>query len=65
MEDPVVAADGMTYERHAITRWLDAGNTVSPVTNAVLDHTMLSTNQYLRSCIREWQAKQVAKLERG
>ena len=55
MGDPVVAADGMTYERAAITRWLNAGNTDSPVTAAALDHTMLCANQYLRSCIREWR----------
>ena len=61
MEDPVVAADGMTYERSSITHWINAGNTVSPVTNAALDHNMLSTNQYLRSCIREWKEKHNTK----
>jgi hypothetical protein len=34
--DPVICADGHSYERDAITRWLAAHNT-SPKTNARLE----------------------------
>ena len=34
--DPVVAADGHTYERSAILRWFQLGRSRSPVTNALL-----------------------------
>ncbi len=38
MQDPVVAADGYTYERHAIEQWLGAHRT-SPMTNERMEHT--------------------------
>ena len=36
MLDPVVAADGHSYERTAIQKWFDTGNTKSPMTSEVL-----------------------------
>lgn len=54
MEDPVVCADGFTYENSAITDWLATHDT-SPMTNAVLDHKHLTRNNVLRSAIREYQ----------
>ena len=40
MEDPVVTADGHTYERKAITAWLAKSNT-SPMTGVTLETTSL------------------------
>ena len=37
MEDPVVIADGKTYERAAIEQWLARSN-LSPMTGGQLDH---------------------------
>ena len=52
MHDPVVTADGMTYERDAITRWLQSSLN-SPLTGQKLDHTRLTPNVALRGMIRE------------
>jgi hypothetical protein len=53
MEDPVVTADGQTYERHAITAWFQTHCT-SPLTGDRLEHTRLTPNVMARSLIREW-----------
>lgn len=50
MEDPVIAADGHTYERAAIQAWLAAHRT-SPVTNAPLSDNKLIPNYTLKSWI--------------
>ena len=41
MRDPVLAADGQSYERTAIEAWLAAGRDASPVTGAPLAHSNL------------------------
>jgi hypothetical protein len=51
MRDPVVAADGHTYERAAIQRWFKGHNT-SPVTNVPVPHKHLNPNIALRAIIR-------------
>lgn len=48
--DPVICADGHTYERAAITRWLTTSPT-SPVTNARLANTVLIPNHVLRAAL--------------
>lgn len=53
-EDPVVAADGFTYERSAIIQWI-RGSTNSPMTNMPLDHLSLTPSHALRSAIVEWK----------
>ena len=53
MQDPVIAADGHTYERAAITQWLVHHNT-SPKTNAVLPNRTLIPIHGLKSRIRDW-----------
>ncbi|KAJ7547340.1 hypothetical protein O6H91_08G081300 [Diphasiastrum complanatum] len=53
MEDPVIAADGYTYEHAAIQQWLQEHDT-SPLMNLPLDHRILTPNHSLRSAIREW-----------
>ena len=56
MIDPVVSADGYTYERGAIEQWLSSGHDTSPVTKLRLAHTQLTPNHTLRSAGREWLA---------
>ena len=46
--DPVLAEDGHTYERAAITRWFSTGNTRSPVTNEELEGKKLISNHVLK-----------------
>eukprot|EP00877_Chromochloris_zofingiensis_P008840 jgi/Chrzof1/4209/Cz14g03060.t1 len=57
MQDPVVAADGFTYEKEAITQWLGMGRHKSPMTNKRM-LTQLLPNHSLRSSIMEWQQQQ-------
>jgi len=57
MTDPVIAADGHTYERGAIKRWLTTHNT-SPTTNLKLLHRHVIPNHSLRSAIREFESKE-------
>ena len=52
MCDPVVCADGNSYERSQITAWLKRKKT-SPVTGAALKHTFLLPNHCLRNTISE------------
>jgi hypothetical protein len=54
MEDPVVAADGHSYEREAIETWFRGHNT-SPMTNQVIPLTLLP-NVTLRKVIVAWSA---------
>lgn len=50
MRDPVIAADGFTYERSAIEDWLSRKGT-SPMTNEPLEHLFLIPNRALRNTI--------------
>ena len=52
-QDPVVAADGYSYERRSITEWL-ARNDTSPMTNDELTHKRLTPNRNLKSSIETW-----------
>jgi WD40 repeat protein len=52
MKDPVVAADGFTYERQAITNWFSQGRRTSPATNLPLPNTLLVPNKHLRTLIQ-------------
>ena len=54
MVEPVVAADGQSYERTAIERWL-ATKSTSPLTGGELERSILIPNHNLRRTIREWQ----------
>ena len=53
MNDPVIAADGHTYERVAIARWLRHHGT-SPSTNLPLKHRGVIPNHSLRSAILDF-----------
>lgn len=55
MLDPVVAADGHTYERAAIARWLQASDK-SPLTGGILAHKELVPNYMLLSSLQELEA---------
>ncbi|CAI5468348.1 unnamed protein product [Closterium sp. Yama58-4] len=50
MKDPVVAADGFTYERQHITAWM-ASSSLSPATGQPLPHTCLTPNNVLKNLI--------------
>ena len=50
--DPVIAADGHTYERSAIQQWLQ-GSSNSPVTADKLSHTRLVPNVLVKSALAE------------
>eukprot|EP01121_Diplochlamys_sp_Union-15-3_P017136 TRINITY_DN5973_c0_g1_i1.p1 TRINITY_DN5973_c0_g1~~TRINITY_DN5973_c0_g1_i1.p1 ORF type:complete len:193 (+),score=29.58 TRINITY_DN5973_c0_g1_i1:84-581(+) len=52
MKDPVIAADGFSYERMAIEDWLKKSNT-SPMTNLPLENKNLIPNLALRKIIQE------------
>jgi hypothetical protein len=51
MRDPVLAADGQTYERAEIEKWFAKGNRMSPLTGAELPSTLLTPNIALRKAI--------------
>jgi hypothetical protein len=54
MDDPVVAADGHTYNRFDIENWLKHHNT-SPLTNEPLEHKILIPNIDKRRQINAWR----------
>ena len=57
LRDPVVAADGFTYERDSIEQWLAKGHDRSPKTGVQLHSKLLFPNHDLRARIHEWQAR--------
>ena len=65
MTDPVTLGDGMTYERASIERWLAAGNTTSPVTNAELESLAYVPSQVIKNMIRRWREGEGAELVRA
>ena len=48
--DPVIAADGHSYERAAFQEWLQH-STLSPVDNTPLKHTRLVSNQAIKNAL--------------
>ncbi|CAF0885982.1 unnamed protein product [Rotaria sp. Silwood1] len=53
LRDPVVAADGFTYEREAILNWFKGSNR-SPMTNQVLENTELKPNYAVKSILQSF-----------
>ncbi|XP_071788780.1 WD repeat, SAM and U-box domain-containing protein 1-like [Asterias amurensis] len=51
MKDPVIAADGYSYERSSIEAWV-RGNKTSPMTNSPLVHANLTPNRSLKMIIQ-------------
>ncbi|KAM4609161.1 WD repeat, SAM and U-box domain-containing protein 1 [Polymixia lowei] len=58
MTDPVIAADGYSYEREAIESWLGAKNRSSPMTNLPLQTTLVTPNRSLKMAIARWKSSQ-------
>ena len=56
MYDPCVAADGYTYNRKAIEKWLEEESDKSPMTNLPLPNKNLLPNYTLLSAIIEWKS---------
>eukprot|EP00290_Baffinella_frigidus_P009066 CAMPEP_0180135118 /NCGR_PEP_ID=MMETSP0986-20121125/10626_1 /TAXON_ID=697907 /ORGANISM="non described non described, Strain CCMP2293" /LENGTH=220 /DNA_ID=CAMNT_0022075727 /DNA_START=19 /DNA_END=678 /DNA_ORIENTATION=+ len=56
MKDPVLCADGHSYERADIQRWLNRSQS-SPKTNAPLSSKSLTPNHALRGLTMEWDEK--------
>lgn len=50
MMDPVIAADGHTYERAALQDWLHH-SAMSPVDQVPLEHTRMLTNQAIKKTL--------------
>lgn len=57
MEDPVVCADGHSYERRFLEAWFARGNRTSPKTNLPLSHMQLVENIALRNMIEALQLR--------
>mmetsp|Transcript_39389 Transcript_39389/g.78961 ORF Transcript_39389/g.78961 Transcript_39389/m.78961 type:complete len:93 (-) Transcript_39389:20-298(-) len=64
MTDPVLAADGFSYERRAIQEWLDSGKMTSPKTGILLESKELRGNLSLRSLIQD-RARRPASINGG
>ena len=64
MRDPVITADGHTYERAHIKQWL-AGHDTSPATGAQLPNKNLTANVALRQAIEEWEETHALHIQRA
>ncbi|NXU17863.1 WSDU1 protein, partial [Pardalotus punctatus] len=53
MKDPVIAADGYSYEREAMENWISSRRS-SPMTNLPLHSLMLTPNRTLKMAISRW-----------
>ncbi|XP_061579586.1 WD repeat, SAM and U-box domain-containing protein 1-like [Cololabis saira] len=58
MRDPVIAADGYSYERDAIEGWVRGKHKTSPMTNLPLQTTLLTPNRSLKTAITRWKSSQ-------
>lgn len=54
MQEPVICADGFTYEKSALLKWFENHDT-SPMTGAKLEVKIVFPNHQLRSRIKEWE----------
>jgi len=52
--DPVICADGHTYEREAIEGWL-LQNRTSPITREAIDRESLAPNHVVRKLVSAWR----------
>eukprot|EP00940_MAST-03C_sp_MAST-3C-sp2_P003560 g3560.t1 len=55
MVDPVITADGNTYEKESIEKWFKLGHLTSPVSGAKLEHDKLVPNLTLKRAIAEFE----------
>ncbi len=56
MEEPVIAADGYTYEREAIEAWFK-NTSISPMTNKSVPSRTLIPNQAIKSVIGDYKSR--------
>ncbi|XP_023806551.1 WD repeat, SAM and U-box domain-containing protein 1 isoform X2 [Oryzias latipes] len=56
MKDPVIAADGFSYERESIESWIRGKHKTSPMTNLPLRTTLLTPNRSLKMAITHWKS---------
>ena len=56
MLDPVLVADGRSYERSAINKWFEQSD-LSPMTGATLPNKSMTPNISLQQSIEEWRLK--------
>ena len=61
-EDPVVAADGHTYERWAIEEWLKQHSN-SPKTRQFMTNDTLQPNHAIKSLVDDWHESQAKNPE--
>ncbi|XP_074767513.1 WD repeat, SAM and U-box domain-containing protein 1 isoform X1 [Athene noctua] len=54
MKDPVIAADGYSYEKEAVENWISNKRRSSPMTNLPLTSLMLTPNRSLKMAIARW-----------
>ena len=52
MREPVITADGQTYEQTEIQKWFAHGNRTSPLTAAEQPSTNLTPNIVLRKLVK-------------
>ncbi len=65
MRDPVVCADGHTYDRPNIEQWFATGHDTSPNTGARLPHLSLVPNHALRNSIEDYLSSSFRKIARA
>jgi len=58
MKDPVIASDGRTYERAAITEWL-ANHSTSPLTREPMSVSTLKSNYAVKSMLSRYNSMTV------
>ncbi|XP_072198622.1 WD repeat, SAM and U-box domain-containing protein 1 isoform X2 [Excalfactoria chinensis] len=54
MKDPVIAADGYSYEKEAMENWISSNRRSSPMTNLPLSSLVLTPNRTLKMAINRW-----------
>lgn len=54
MKEPVIAADGYSYEKEAIENWIIGKRHSSPMTNLPLQRLVLTPNRNLKMAITRW-----------
>ncbi|XP_077245642.1 U-box domain-containing protein 44-like isoform X2 [Tasmannia lanceolata] len=54
MVDPIQTSSGQTFERSAIEKWFEDGNTTCPMTMTPLNREIIRPNITLRKSIEEW-----------
>uniref|UniRef100_A0A4W3H8F7 WD repeat, SAM and U-box domain-containing protein 1 n=1 Tax=Callorhinchus milii TaxID=7868 RepID=A0A4W3H8F7_CALMI len=54
MTDPVIAADGYSYQRDAVESWINTKKRTSPMTNMPLQSSLITPNRTLKMAIDRW-----------